>query len=158
MMGEPTPMDTGDAVAEIEAQHSNRTAVWVLIVVGTVVMVLSTLNTWVETRLLDTDTWTETNTQLLEDDEVRHELSVRLVNALYENVEVGTATDESLPEQLQGLGGPLAGVLRDPLIDTTDTLLASAPVQEVWKEANRTAHGTVVAILEDDVGDNLSTS
>ena len=158
MVSDEMMSDTGAAVAEVEAQHSNRAAVWVLIVLGTVVMVLSTLNTWVERRLLDTDTWVDTSTQLLDDDDVRHELSVRLVNALYENVDVGTAIDENLPEDLQGLGSPLAGLLRDPLIDTADTLLQSAPVQAVWKEANRTAHEAVVAILEDDVGDNISTA
>ena len=158
MVSDEMMSDTGAAVAEVEAQHSNRAAVWVLIVLGTVVMVLSTLNTWVERRLLDTDTWVDTSTQLLDDDDVRHELSVRLVNALYENVDVGTAIDENLPEDLQGLGSPLAGLLRDPLIDTADTLLQSAPVQAVWKEANRTTHEAVVAILEDDVGDNISTA
>ena len=110
-MSDEMMSDTGAAVAEVEAQHSNRAAVWVLIVLGTVVMVLSTLNTWVERRLLDTDTWVDTSTQLLDDDDVRHELSVRLVNALYENVDVGTAIDENLPEDLQGLGSPLAGLL-----------------------------------------------
>jgi hypothetical protein len=140
------------------ARRSNVIAVWVLIVLGTVVMVLSTANTWVENRLLDTDSWVDSSTKLLEDDDVRHELSVRLVNALYENVDVATAIDDNLPEDLQGLGGPLAGVVRSPLVDTADTLLESGPVQATWKEANRAAHEAVVAILEDDVGDNLSTS
>jgi hypothetical protein len=151
-------IDVGAEVAEIEEQRSHRTVVWLLIVLGTVVMVLSTLNTWVERQLLDTDSWVDASTALLDDDDVRHELSVRLVNALYENADVGEAIDENLPEQLQGLGSPLAGLLRDPLIDTVDTLLESEPVRVVWKEANRNAHETVVAILEDDVGDNISTS
>jgi hypothetical protein len=141
-----------------EAQHSHRAVVWVLIVLGTVVMVLSTLNTWVERRLLDTDAWVETSSKLLDHDDVRQELSVRLVNALYENVDVGPAIDERLPADLQGLGDPLAGVLRDPLVGTADRLLETGSVREVWRESNRTAHGGVVAILEDDVGDNLSTS
>ena len=150
--------DTGAAVAEIEERRSNRPVVWLLIVLGTVVMVLSTLNTWVERQLLDTDSWVDASTALLDDDAVREELSLRLVNALYENVDVGEAIDERLPEQLQGLGGPLSGVLRDPLTNTADRLLQTAPVQAVWEEANRTAHGVVVAILEDDAGPNLSTS
>ena len=142
----------------VEEQRSHRAVVWLLTIVATLVMVLSTLNTWVERQLLDTDSWVDASTQLLDDDEVRQELSVRLVNALYDNVDVGPAIDDRLPEQLQGLGGPLAGVLRDPLIDTADTLLESAPVRAVWKEANREAHAAVLAILEDDVGDNISTS
>ncbi len=157
-MSDETPTDVAAAVAEIEEQRSHRTAVWLLIVLGTIVMVLSTLNTWVERQLLDTDSWVDASTALLDDDDVRHELSVRLVNALYENVDVGPTIDEQLPEQLQGLGGPLAGVLRDPLIDTADTLLQTEPVRVAWKEANRTAHEAVLAILEDDVGDNISTS
>ena len=97
------------AVAEIEEQRTNRPVVWLLIVLGTVVMVLSTLNTWVERQLLDTDSWVDASTALLEDDAVREELSLRLVTALYENVDVGEAIDDQLPEELEGLGGPLAG-------------------------------------------------
>ena len=149
MMTEETP---AEAVAEVEARRAHRTSVWVLIVLGTLVLVLSTANIWVVRQLLDTDSWVETSSDLLDDDEVRHELSVRLVNALYENVDVGTAIDDRLPEQLQGLGGPLSGVLRDPLIDTTDRLLDTEQVRVVWKEANRIAHTAVLAILEDDVG------
>ena len=157
-MSEDTTSETAAAVAEIEEQRANRPVVWLLIILGTVVMVLSTLNTWVERQLLDTDSWVDASTALLDDDAVREELSLRLVNALYENVEVGEAIDERLPEQLQGLGGPLAGVLRDPLTNTADRLLQTEPVQAVWEEANRNAHGIVVAILEDDAGANLSTT
>ena len=157
-MTDETHIDIAVAIEEVEARRSHRTAVWVLITLGTLVMVLSTLNTWVERQLLDTNSWVNASTALLDDDDVRNELSVRLVNALYENVDVGPAIDERLPEQLEGLGGPLAGVLRDPLISTADTLLQNEPVRVVWKEANRTAHEAVLAILEDDVGDNISTS
>jgi hypothetical protein len=147
--------DTG---AEVAARRSNVIAVWVLIVLGAVVMVLSTANSWVERRLLDTDAWVETSSDLLDDDDVRQELSAQLVNALYENVDIGLAINDQLPENLKGLGDPLAGVLRDPLVGTTDRLLDTEPVRVVWEEANREAHEAVVAILEDDVGDNISTA
>ncbi len=154
-MNEKIPVD---GAAAGKPRRSNVIVVWVLIVLGTVVMVLSTLNSWAERRLLDTDAWVETSDDLLDDDEVRQELSAQLVNALYENVDVGPAIDDQLPENLKGLGGPLAGVLRDPLVGTADRLLETGPVRAVWKEANREAHQTVVAILEDDVGDNISTA
>jgi len=157
-MDDGTTTDVTATTDEIEGQPAHRTVVWLLIILGTVVMVLSTLNAWVERQLLDTDSWVNASTQLLDNDDVRREVSVRLVNALHENVDVGTAIDEQLPEQLQGLGGPLAGVLRDPLIDATETLLNSPPLRAVWKDANRATHGAVLAILEDDVADNISTS
>ena len=143
---------------QIPLKRSHQPVVWLLIVLGTVVIVLSTLNTWVERQLLDTNSWVDASTELLDNDDVRNQLSVRVVDALYENVDVGTAIDEQLPEDLQGLGGPLAGGLRGPLTDTTDELLGSEPVQKAWEEANRAAHEAVVAILEDDVGENASTS
>jgi hypothetical protein len=153
-----TDRDVGEMVAEIEERRSNRVGVWVLIILGTIVLVFSSLNTWVERQLLDTDSWVDASAALLDDDDVREELSVQIVNALYENVDVGEEIDEQLPENLKGLGGPLAGVARGPLTDTTNALLESGPVRAVWEEANRTAHEAVVAILEDDVGDNISTA
>jgi hypothetical protein len=157
-MTDETTTGAPSAPAENEGRRANATTVWVLITLGAIVMVLSTLNIWVERQLLDTDSWVETSTALLDDDEVRRELSVRLVDRLYDNVSVGTAIDENLPEQLQGLGGPLAGLLRSPLVNTVDELLQSPPVQTAWEEANRIVHTTVVAILEDDVGEAISTS
>ena len=157
-MSDEAVVETATAVVEVEGRRSNQPVVWLLIVLGTIVMVFSTLNTWVERRLLDTDSWVDASTALLDDDAVREELTLRLVTALYDNVDVGDAIDDQLPEQLVGLGGPLAGVLRDPLTDTADRLLQTEQVQAVWKEANRNAHGIVVAILEDDASDNLSTT
>ena len=105
-MTDETPIDVGAAVAEIEEHRSNRPVVWLLIVLGTIVMVLSTLNTWVERQLLDTDAWVDASTALLDDEDV----------------------------------------------------LESQPVRVVWEQANREAHEAVVAIVEDDVSDNVSTS
>lgn len=154
----PNEAVPSDASNEGETRRSHSVAVWTLIVLGAVVMVLSTTNTWVERQLLDTDTWVETSGALLDDDAVRQQVSTALVNALYENVLVGPAIDDQLPEQLQGLGNALAGVLRGPLIDTADALLESGPVREVWEEANRTAHAAIVAILEDDVAESIGTA
>ena len=72
-----------------ERQGENQEAILTLgQAPGTVVMVLSTLNAWVERQLLDTDSWVNASTQLLDNDDVRREVSVRLVNALHENVDV----------------------------------------------------------------------
>lgn len=150
--------ETGVAASTAEPRPSHQFVVWTLIVLGTIVMILSTLNSWLERRLLDTDTWVETSTELLDDAAVREELSIQLVNALYENVDVGPAIDDRLPEQLKGLGGPLAGVLREPLIGTTDRILQTAALQAVWEEANRAAQTAVVAVLEDDVIGPVSTA
>jgi hypothetical protein len=52
----------------------------------------------------------------------------RSVNALHENIDVATAIDDHLPEDLQGLDGPLAGVVRSPW-STQRTLLEGGPAR-----------------------------
>jgi hypothetical protein len=58
-MTDETPIDFGATVAEIEERRSYPSVVWLLITLGTVVVVLSTVNNWVERQLLDTDSWVE---------------------------------------------------------------------------------------------------
>lgn len=128
--------------------RAHRVAVWTLIGVATIVLILTTLNAWVERQLLETDNWVETSSALLEDDTVRHEVAAYLVNTVYSEIDVGDAVSERLPEDLAGLGGLLAGALRDPLIDSVDALLDTEAVKSAWASANRKAHETVVAVLE----------
>jgi hypothetical protein len=53
-MDDGTTTDVTATTDEIEGQPAHRISVWLLIILGTVVMVLSTLNAWVERQLLDT--------------------------------------------------------------------------------------------------------
>ena len=83
-MTDETPTALAAEVAKIDEQKSHRTAVWFLISLGTLVMVLSTLNTWVERQLLDTDSWVNASTALLDDDDIRQQLSASLVKRGFE--------------------------------------------------------------------------
>ena len=151
--------DAGSAVEpEMAGHRANSKGVWSLILIATLVFVLSAVNVWVKRQVLDTDNWVDASAALLEDDDVRRELSMFVVNQLYESVDVGDALAERLPEDLAGLASPLASVLRDPLIDAVDTVLQTQAVQEIWRDANRLAHEAAVAILKDDVGAGVSTA
>ena len=71
-MTDETPIDVGATVAEGEEQRSYRSVVWLLITLGTVVVVLSSVKTWAERQLPDTDSWVHASTALLEDDDLSH--------------------------------------------------------------------------------------
>jgi hypothetical protein len=129
-----------------------------LIVLAGFVALFATLNVWVERQLLDTDAWVDATDQLLADDDVRGALATYLVNELYDTVPVGERIGELLPEDFANLGPLLAGALREPATETVDRLLESDAVRVAWREANRAAHQLLVAVIEDDTGDVLSTA
>jgi hypothetical protein len=129
-----------------------------LVVIASVVALVATVNTWVARQALDTDAWVEATDGLLADDDVREALAVYLVDELYEAISVEDAIADVLPSDLEGLAGLLAGAVREPATGAVDGLLATDAVADAWSQANRTAHSTLLAVIDDDVGDVLSTA
>ena len=121
--------------------------VWTLLVLGTLIVLVGSLTVWVKRQALDTDSWVETSSQLLEDDDVRQALSVYVVDQLYANVDVQARLEERLPENLDGLAAPLSGALREPAQRAVDEFLQRPRVQVLWEEVNRAAHEALLRVL-----------
>jgi hypothetical protein len=96
----------------------------VLIVVATLVAFLAIFALWANRQLLDTDNWTDTSTQLLEDDDVKEQLSIFLVGELYANVDVTGRVQAVLPPRAAPLAGTVAGQLKGAFEEGTERLLA----------------------------------
>ena len=129
-----------------------------LITVGSVLALLAIFAIWANRQLLDTDNWTDTSTQLLQDDEIRGQLSIYLIDQLYENVDVQAELADTLPPRLQPLAGPAAGALQDLGVRAVNRLLERPRAQELWEQANRRAHRRFLQVVEDGGGDNVSTT
>jgi len=121
---------------------------WTLVVLAAVIGLAAALNVWVKRQALSTDNWTNSSTQLLQNDQIRGALSVYLVNQLYTNVDVPAALEQRLPPQAKGLAAPIAGALEGAAVQATDAVLARPRVQELWKQANRRAHKAFIALLD----------
>ena len=128
-----------------------------LITVGSVLAVLAIFALWANRQLLDTDNWTETSSELLEDDEIRGQLSIYLIDQLYGNVDVQAELAQSLPPRLQPLAGPAAGALQNLGVRGVDALLERPRAQGLWEESNRRAHRRLLQVVEDDGGGAVST-
>jgi hypothetical protein len=128
-----------------------------LITVGSVLALLAIFALWANRQLLDTDNWTDTSTQLLEDDEIRGQLAIFMVDELYANVDVQAELAQAAPPRLQALAGPAAGALRNLGVQGADELLARPRAQAAWEEANRRAHKRLLQIVEDGGGGAVST-
>ncbi len=118
---------------------------------------LATIAVWVQRQVLDTDTWTETSSKLLEKKVVRDTVATFLVDQLYANVDVSRQLQGALPEGTKGLSGPLAGGLRSLAERQAGAALAQPTVQNLWEQSNRAAHAQLVDFLEGD-GDALSAN
>ena len=119
-----------------------------LIIIASILLLLAAFAIYVNRQLLETDTWVETSTELLEDSEIQSAVSVLLVDALYENVDVKKEIRMALPKEVKGLAGPVSGGVRQLATEAAGKLLATAPVQVLWEDANRTAHEAFVAVIE----------
>ena len=150
------PTATGDAPAD--ARRSSSKLSTAIIVVTTVLAVVSVFSVWARTQLLDTDEWVDLSTELVEQPEVQDAVSAFLVEQVYADGNVTTGLEEVLPEDLSGLAGPLAGVIREPLTGAVAGLLATDQFQTLWAEVNRIAHMRLVSLLRGEDFAGLSTS
>jgi hypothetical protein len=138
-------------------KRSRRVVPTILIALATVIGIVSVLAVWVKRQALETDTWVETSTELLEDETISDAVGAFLVSALFDNVDVEGEIAAQLPPQAEPLAGPLAGGLRQLADRAADEALSSAQAQAIWEDANRTAHERLLALLDDE-GEFASTT
>jgi hypothetical protein len=125
-----------------------RTLSRALLVAGTLIGILAILAVWVGRQALETDQWTETSSELLEDPAIQTAVAGFLVDQLYANVDVEAQVSEALPERAQPLAGPAAGALRQGADQVALRALARPEVQQAWEQANRRAHELLVDVIE----------
>lgn len=131
------------------AKTRRRTSIG-LIVLASVLGFFSVFAVWAERQALETDTWTETSSELLANEDIRDALSDFLVNELYTNVDVQGEIEKRLPRDVKGLSGPAAGGLRQVAGQASRRALEQPKVQALWEEANRAAHEQLLAVIDDE--------
>jgi hypothetical protein len=124
----------------------------ILVVLGALFAVLSLLAGYIRFQGLDTDTVSETAADLVADDQIREQVSASLTDQLYANVDVAAALAERLPEEQQGLAGPVAAGLRELSERAANRMLERPRVQELWVNTVTRTHRQLIAVLEDDTG------
>jgi hypothetical protein len=139
---------SGGAPSGTAAPRQRRKTVYALIAVASLIGFLAVFAVWANRQLLETDTWTDTSSKLLEDEEIRTQVSFFMVDALYANVDVQAELEQGLPPRLQRLAGPLSGAIRQLALRLADEALQRPRVQELWENANRQAQETLLDVVE----------
>jgi hypothetical protein len=142
--------------------RTRRRIALALIVVATVLGLFAIFAIWANRQLLNTDNWTETSSELLENDAIRTQVADFLVARLYANVDVQGELDRGFrqllrPAAASALSGPAASGLRTFAEQRVDDLLGRPIPQRVWEQANRRAHARLLEIVEGG-GDVVSTT
>ena len=133
-------------------------AIWLLIVLATVLGMGATLNSWVDRQALDTDEWVSATDDMLADDDVRNALSVYLVGELFRTVDVAGGLENLLPGQTSQLAGPIAASLQSSAVGAVDQALGTERFRSLWSTANRAAHTVFVRVANGDDGALVGTS
>ena len=121
-----------------------------LVVVGVVLVVVSLFANFVKREALDEDTFRGTSQELIANEDIRDQVAATMVDQLYANVDVAARLQERLPDNLQPLAAPLAGLSREAIDRAARELLARPRVQNLFVNASSLAQAQVVKVLEGD--------
>jgi hypothetical protein len=119
-----------------------------LLVLGTVLTFAAIFSIWVNRQALDTDNWVDTSNHLIQNEEVRSQLSDYLANQLFANVDVARELREALPPRLAPLATAAAGGLQQLAPQVAERLFATPRFQALWEVANRKAHEALLRVLD----------
>jgi hypothetical protein len=129
-------------------RRSRRILVPVLIALGALLILISTISIWVRDTVLDTDNWVDQSGQILESPAVRETLATYVVDQTYAAAEIDARLEASLPEQFKALAGPASAQLQSAAYEAAEEAFSRPRVQQAWLVANEAVHEQLVALLE----------
>jgi hypothetical protein len=145
----------GASEGAVQARR-RRGVVYTLIVIASLICFLAVFAIWANRQLLETDTWVDTSTKLLEDEEIRTQVASTMVDTLYANVDVQGELQQALPPRLQPLAGPASAGLRELSLRLANQALQRPRIQELWEDANRAMHTQLIDVVEHGGDENVN--
>jgi hypothetical protein len=121
-----------------------------LTVVGILLLVVSVLANYVKRTALDEGNFRGTARALIADDQIRNQVASTLVEQLYANTDVAATLKQRLPDNLQPLAVPIAGLVQNATESAAKQLLERPRVQNLFVNAASLAQRQFVALLNDD--------
>jgi len=122
----------------------------VLLILGVLLTVVSILSTYVKREALDSDQFKQTSQELIASPAIQQQVAAELVNAFNANVDLSAELEGRLPENLQALAGPLAGI-SGQLVDRAAQELVTRPrAQDAFVTISSEAQAQFVKVLHGD--------
>jgi Short C-terminal domain len=137
------------------AQRPSRTrrlAVVLLIFLAALLLMVTSFAVWVDRVALNTDVFTDTSGELIEDDDIRRAIAVRTIDEIYDSVDVEEELEGPLPEDVETLAGPTSATLRELGPQIVERALGRAELRRLWRRTLQEAHEALVLVLEERSG------
>jgi len=138
-----------DEDAATGGSSGGRVLVRILIGLATIVTTVAIISVWADRQVLQPDNWANTSSQLLQNDAIRGQTAQFLTDQIYANVDVQGEIKKALPTEAEILAGPAANALRGVVQDGISKALATGPVQDLWKTANRAVAQQAVNVIDE---------
>ncbi|QEU93308.1 hypothetical protein [Streptomyces kanamyceticus] len=125
-----------------------RVAAAVLIALAAVLTVTAVIGVWGARTTLNTGRWVDTVDDLPRHPAVNKAVSAYLTDQIFTELDVEQRLSEALPERASFLAAPVTGAVRNYVRDSVSKLIATDEFRTLWRATNRSAHGRIVAVLE----------
>jgi len=161
-----------DKLRAAEAGRTHRvahTARWiaacVVLVVASLLAGVAVIASYVRNQVLDTETYVQTVTPLVQDPAVRDAVAHRLTNEIVSaanlqglaNSLADNLVSRGAPQRVDDLVDPLVSGITNLLYERISPLLATPQFEAIWENINRTAHQAVVTVLTGSQGQVIKT-
>jgi len=112
---------------------------------------------WVNRVALNTSVFVDTSSELIEDEAIRKAVGTRVVDELFDSIDIEVELKKQLPADYKQLSGPATAGLREASYRVVDRALRQPVLQGLWKVALEQSHRTLVQVLEGR-GERVSTT
>ncbi len=131
--------------------------IFLLVVVATLSFVALNLSFWVKRTITNTDQFVATTQPLISEPAITENISSKLTQELFSNIDVEARLQQNLPENIQFLAGPLSSQIEGFTKSQINKTLQSDQAQQIWTEILRTSQSTIIAYLRNDANSGVIT-
>jgi hypothetical protein len=143
-----TVEDTARTVVPEGPSRTRRIVARALVVLGILLLVISLFANFVKREALDKGSFRDTSEELIANPAIQNQIAQTMVDQLYANVDVSGQLQQRLPNNVQALAAPIAGLAREALYRAARELLQRPRVQNLFVDAASVAQEQVVRVLE----------
>jgi hypothetical protein len=139
------------SIIKKKPNNHNRLRFWtssVLIFISAIFFVFTLAGYWLKQNIVDTDVWVNKTSAVIQDPNVRNDISNSLTDTIFTKFDVNQYVKELLPDKAQPLADPIANSLRGLTQKQIDKILQSQAFINAWEKLNTKAHSGLVNSLE----------
>jgi hypothetical protein len=126
---------------------ARRITVGVLVALAAILIPLTATVTWAHRTILNTDEYVSTVAPLAKDPAVTSTLARVATDQLFTALNPQPTIANALPPRAAFLAGPITSGVKGFINDKANVALSSQQFQQIWTNANRTAHTALVNVL-----------